>query len=79
MNTPPTGPSWAGKRVNYGKGQFAYVPKVQQAAAQAVQIAAAQSLVAQTSFSLIQAQGNFGSPMTPIRPEPPTPEAAVVV
>ena len=41
MNTLPTGPSWAGNRINYGKGRCAYVPKAQQAAAQAVQAAVA--------------------------------------
>ena len=65
MNTLPTGPSWAGNRINYGKGRCAHVPKSQQAAVEAVQAAAAQSLVAHTSFSPIQGQGNFGSPMTP--------------
>ena len=58
-------PSWAGKHVKYGKDQYAYVPKSQQAAAQAAQAAVAQSLVAQTSLSPIQGQGNFGSPVTP--------------
>jgi RNA recognition motif-containing protein len=66
VNTLPTEPSWAGKRVNYGKDRCAYVPKSQQAAAQAAQAAAAQSLVAQSSvMSPIQGQGNFGTPMTP--------------
>jgi RNA recognition motif-containing protein len=66
VNTLPTEPSWAGKRVNYGKDRCAYVPKSQQAAAQAAQAAAAQSLVAQTSLSpMHQGQGTFGSPMTP--------------
>ena len=65
VNTLPTEPAWAGKRVNYGKDRCAYVPKSQQAAAQAAQAAAAQSLVAQTSLSPMQNQGNFGSPMTP--------------
>ena len=43
MNTLPTGPSWAGNRINYGKGRRAYVPKAQRAAAQAVQAAVAVS------------------------------------
>ncbi|KAJ7648107.1 hypothetical protein FB45DRAFT_975450 [Roridomyces roridus] len=34
VNTLPTDPAWAGKRVNYGKDRCAYVPKSQQAAAQ---------------------------------------------
>ena len=49
VNTLPTEPAWAGKRVNYGKDRCAYIPKSQQAAAQAAQAAAAQSLVAQTA------------------------------
>jgi hypothetical protein len=64
VNTLPTEPSWAGKRVNYGKDRCAYVPKSQQAAAQAAQAAAAQSLVAQSSvMSPIHGQGNFNSAM----------------
>ena len=43
VNTLPTEPSWAGKRVNYGKDRCAYIPKSQQAAAQQAQVAAAQS------------------------------------
>ncbi|KAG2135599.1 hypothetical protein BD769DRAFT_1627056 [Suillus cothurnatus] len=49
VNTLPTEPAWAGKRVNYGKDRCAYIPKSQQAAAQAAQAAAAQSLVAQSA------------------------------
>lgn len=49
MNTLPTEPAWAGKRVNYGKDRCAYIPKSQQAAAQQAQAAAAQSLVAQSA------------------------------
>ncbi|KAK7057844.1 negative regulator of differentiation 1 [Favolaschia claudopus] len=45
VNTLPTDPAWAGKRVNYGKDRCAYVPKSQQAAAHQAQAAAAQSLV----------------------------------
>lgn len=51
MNTLPTEPNWAGKRVNYGKDRCAYIPKSQQAAAQQAQAAAAQSLVAQSAMS----------------------------
>lgn len=51
MNTLPTEPNWAGKRVNYGKDRCAYIPKSQQAAAQQAQAAAAQSLVAQSALS----------------------------
>ncbi|KAJ7019753.1 hypothetical protein C8F04DRAFT_1214271 [Mycena alexandri] len=43
VNTLPTDPAWAGKRVNYGKDRCAYVPKSQQAAAHQAQAAAAQS------------------------------------
>lgn len=72
MNTLPTEPSWAGKRVNYGKDRCAYVPKSQQAAAQAAQAAAAQSLVAQSAvMSPLQGQGSFGSPMASYMPFAP--------
>lgn len=64
VNTLPTEPAWAGKRVNYGKDRCAYIPKSQQAAAQAAQAAAAQSLVAQTSA--LSPTGN--SPFTPYSP-----------
>ncbi|KAJ3983818.1 hypothetical protein F5890DRAFT_1597026 [Lentinula detonsa] len=49
VNTLPTEPAWAGKRVNYGKDRCAYIPRSQQAAAQQAQAAAAQSLVAQSA------------------------------
>ncbi|KAM5537987.1 hypothetical protein V8D89_008463 [Ganoderma adspersum] len=74
VNTLPTEPAWAGKRVNYGKDRCAYIPKSQQAAAQAAQAAAAQSLVAQSAaaFSPITAGGNpFASPLTPYMPFSP--------
>jgi hypothetical protein len=61
VNTLPTEPSWAGKRVNYGKDRCAYIPKSQQAAAQQAQAAAAQSLVAQSGMS---PQANF-TPFSP--------------
>lgn len=66
VNTLPTEPAWAGKRVNYGKDRCAYIPKSQQAAAQAAQAAAAQSLVAQ-SATLSPAGGPspFGVPFSP--------------
>jgi hypothetical protein len=64
VNTLPTEPAWAGKRVNYGKDRCAYIPKSQQAAAQAAQAVAAQSLVAQSaaaSLSPINTNvGGFG-------------------
>lgn len=72
MNTLPTEPAWQGKRVNYGKDRCAYIPKSQQAAAQAAQAAAAQSLVAQSAAALTPLNtnpGGFGltgaSPLTP--------------
>ncbi|KAJ7165518.1 hypothetical protein C8R43DRAFT_878284 [Mycena crocata] len=55
VNTLPTDPAWAGKRVNYGKDRCAYVPKSQQAAAHQAQAAAAQSL--------LQSAGAFASPL----------------
>ncbi|KAH9981548.1 hypothetical protein BJV74DRAFT_82281 [Russula compacta] len=75
VNTLPTEPAWAGKRVNYGKDRCAYIPKSQQAAAQAAQAVAAQSLVAQSaaaSLSPINTNvGNFGtfSPYSPFATE----------
>ncbi|KZT69649.1 hypothetical protein DAEQUDRAFT_669034 [Daedalea quercina L-15889] len=75
VNTLPTEPAWAGKRVNYGKDRCAYIPKSQQAAAQAAQAAAAQSLVAQSaaaSLSPLQSNGpSFASPLTPYMPFSP--------
>jgi len=73
VNTLPTEPAWAGKRVNYGKDRCAYIPKSQQAAAQAAQAAAAQSLVAQSTaatLSPIQSSGPF-SPYTGFSPFSP--------
>ncbi|KAG7091337.1 hypothetical protein E1B28_010380 [Marasmius oreades] len=49
VNTLPSEPTWAGKRVSFGKDRCAYIPKSQQAAAQQAQAAAAQSLVAQSN------------------------------
>ncbi|KAJ7072980.1 RNA-binding protein Nrd1 [Mycena amicta] len=60
VNTLPTDPAWAGKRVNYGKDRCAYVPKSQQAAAHQAQAAAAQSL--------LQSAGAFGSPIATMNP-----------
>jgi RNA recognition motif-containing protein len=83
VNTLPTEPAWAGKRVNYGKDRCAYIPKSQQAAAQQAQAAAAQSLVAQSAAAAAAAaavsspasahpnsQGGNGisSPFTPYAP-----------
>ncbi|KAI0313425.1 hypothetical protein OF83DRAFT_536619 [Amylostereum chailletii] len=76
VNTLPTEPAWAGKRVNYGKDRCAYIPKSQQAAAQQAQAAAAQSLVAQSAAALSPINTNTGgpafspfSPFTPFSPE----------
>ncbi|KIY46099.1 hypothetical protein FISHEDRAFT_47922 [Fistulina hepatica ATCC 64428] len=68
VNTLPTEPAWAGKRVNYGKDRCAYVPKSQQAAAQQAQAAAAQSLVA---HNLSTPQTSF-APFSPYPPFTPT-------
>jgi len=69
VNTLPTEPSWAGKRVNYGKDRCAYIPKSQQAAAQAAQAAAAQSLVHSAAMSPNSASpygaNPFGGPFSP--------------
>lgn len=62
VNTLPTEPAWAGKRVNYGKDRCAYIPKSQQAAAQQAQAAAAQSLVAQSAA--VAAMNNMASPQS---------------
>jgi RNA recognition motif-containing protein len=67
VSTLPTEPAWAGKRVNYGKDRCAYIPKSQQAAAQAAQAAAAQSLVAQSNMP----QSGPYSPFTPYTPFSP--------
>jgi RNA recognition motif-containing protein len=64
VNTLPTEPNWAGKRVNYGKDRCAYIPKSQQAAAQSAQVAAAQSLMAQSAVSPTTANP-FTSPFSP--------------
>jgi hypothetical protein len=67
--------------VNYGKDRCAYIPKSQQAAAQAAQAAAAQSLVAQSAAALTpintnpagfgQGAFNGASPLTPYMPFSP--------
>ncbi|OCH83927.1 hypothetical protein OBBRIDRAFT_840095 [Obba rivulosa] len=76
VNTLPTEPAWAGKRVNYGKDRCAYIPKSQQVAAQAAQAAAAQSLVAQTAAATLSPlqhghANGFTSPLTPYMPFSP--------
>ena len=87
VNTLPTEPAWAGKRVNYGKDRCAYIPKSQQAAAQAAQAVAAQSLVAQCAAASLSAVntnvGGFGAfgPYSPFTTEgfgvPGTPNRTV--
>lgn len=72
VNTLPTEPAWAGKRVNFGKDRCAYVPKSQQAAAHAAQAAAAQSLVQQSTSPIQQSAGPF-SPFMPFSPAEMTP------
>ena len=75
MNTLPTEPEWAGKRVNYGKDRCAYIPISQQVAAQAVQAVAAQSLIAPSatvSLSPVDTNiGGFGTfaPYSPFTPD----------
>ncbi|KAH9922587.1 hypothetical protein B0H21DRAFT_701439 [Amylocystis lapponica] len=76
VNTLPTEPAWAGKRVNYGKDRCAYIPKSQQAAAQAAQAAAAQSFVAQSAAATLSPlqtnqPNSFASPLTPYMPFSP--------
>ncbi|KAF8554826.1 hypothetical protein OG21DRAFT_1508466 [Imleria badia] len=69
VNTLPTEPAWAGKRVNYGKDRCAYIPKSQQAAAQAAQAAAAQSLVQSAALTPNSATpfgaNPYGAPFSP--------------
>ncbi|RXW25005.1 hypothetical protein EST38_g855 [Candolleomyces aberdarensis] len=61
VNTLPTEPAWAGKRINFGKDRCAYIPKSQQVAAQQAQAAAAQSLVAQSSMAQPAPFAPFGA------------------
>lgn len=91
VNTLPTEPAWAGKRVNYGKDRCAYIPKSQQAAAQQAQAAAAQSLVAQSAAAAaavmsphsampntpggMNTPGGFNSPFSPYTPFSPSVDA----
>ncbi|KAJ7592199.1 hypothetical protein C8J56DRAFT_857639 [Mycena floridula] len=88
VNTLPTEPAWAGKRVNYGKDRCAYIPKSQQAAAQQAQAAAAQSLLQSAGmpgmpgtpggltpgFNL-NTPGGFGAPFSPYTPFTPSVDA----
>jgi len=89
VNTLPTEPAWAGKRVNYGKDRCAYIPKSQQVAAQQAQAAAAQSLVAQSAAAAaaaamspipqtpggLNSHGAFASPFSPYSPFSPSIDA----
>ena len=87
VNTLPTEPAWAGKRVNYGKDRCAYIPKSQQAAAQAAQAVAAQSPVTQSAAASLNPVntnvGGFGAfgPYSPFTTEgfgvPGTPNRTV--
>ncbi|KAG6880104.1 hypothetical protein C0992_006378 [Termitomyces sp. T32_za158] len=74
VNTLPTEPTWANKRVNYGKDRCAYVPKSQQAAAQQAQAVAAQSLVSPQSavaaFSPFATYAPFGADVLGAGPAP---------
>ena len=69
--TLPTEPTWVGKCVNYGKDCCAYIPKLQQAATAAVQVAAAQSLVAQSAAASLQSFLHL--PFSPYPEMPTTP------
>ncbi|KAJ6535799.1 hypothetical protein DFH09DRAFT_931662 [Mycena vulgaris] len=74
VNTLPTDPAWAGKRVNYGKDRCAYVPKSQQAAAHQAQAAAAQSLM-QSFASPLNTHGPSFASYAPYTPAPFSPDA----
>lgn len=76
--TLPTEPSWAGKRVNYGKDRCAFQPKTTQAAQAAVQVAA-QSLAAAAGSPLTGfGFGGFGG-YDPTSPMPGTPASAMAL
>jgi len=63
VNTLPTEPAWAGKRVNYGKDRCAFVPKSTPAAQAAVQVAA--NTLSQASPGLFNPFAHYDSPNTP--------------
>jgi RNA recognition motif-containing protein len=63
VNTLPTEPAWAGKRVNYGKDRCAFVPKTTPAAQAAVQIAA--NTLSQASPNIFGPFSPYDSPTTP--------------
>ena len=75
--TLPTEPAWVGKRVNYGKDHCAYVPKLQQAATAAVQVVAAQSLIAQSMAASLQSFPH--SPFSPYPERPTTPTGTAII
>ena len=75
--TLPMEPAWVGKRVNYGKDHRAYVPKSQQAATAAVQVAATQSLVAQSAVASLQSF--LHSPFSPYPEMPTTPAGTAML
>ena len=77
ITTLPTEPTWVGKCVNYGKDHCAYVPKSQQAATAAVQVAATQSLVAQSTAASLQSFPH--SPFSPYPEMPTTPAGTAML
>ena len=75
--TLPTELTWAGKHVNYGKDCCTYVPKWQQAATAAVQVAATQSLVAQSAVASLQSFPHL--PFSPYPEMPTTPAGTAML
>ena len=69
--TLPMEPAWVGKHVNYGKDHCTYIPKLQQAATAAVQVAATQSLVTQSAAASLQSFPHL--PFSPYPEMPTTP------
>ena len=77
VTTLPTEPAWVGKCVNYGKDRCTYFPKSQQAATAAVQVAAAQSLVAQSVAASLQPFPHL--PFSPYPEMPTTPAGTAML
>ena len=77
ITTLPMEPAWVGKHVNYGKDHCTYVPKSQQAATAAVQVAAAQSLIAQSAAASLQSF--LHSPFSPYPEMPTTPTGTAML
>ena len=75
--TLPMEPAWVGKRVNYGKDHCTFVPKSQQAATAAVQVAATQSLIAQSTAASLQSF--LHSPFSPYPEMPTTPTGTAML